>query len=127
MVFDMKSPWILLLFSYLKKNIKISFTIEAPCDVNPCLNEGVCWNFYNETSPFYYCDCLYGYSGQDCQISKINIKFMRNPLLFIKKIKLPEGWISMCSKFNKFAENTSFGPRMYHKKFKWIKWGNFFF
>ncbi len=89
--FDMNSPWILLLISYLKKNIKISFTIEAPCDVNPCLNEGVCTNFYNETSPFYYCDCIYGYSGQDCQISKINIKFMRNPLLFIKKIRLP-GW-----------------------------------
>ncbi len=77
--------------------------------MNPCLNEGVCTNFYNETSPFYYCDCLYGYSGQDCQISKINWKFMRNPLLFIKKIMLPEGWIPCVSNSMKLLEILPMG------------------
>jgi hypothetical protein len=42
--------------------------IEAPCDSNPCQNNGTCSNNKNDTSPYYTCGCPYGYSGQDCQI-----------------------------------------------------------
>jgi hypothetical protein len=59
--------------------------IEAPCDSNPCQNNGTCSNNKNDTSPYYTCGCPYGYSGQDCQIG-IKI-LMKKSLFFHLKLK----------------------------------------
>ncbi len=43
---------------------------EAPCSLNPCQNGGLCYNFNNNTSPFYSCVCANGYKGNTCQTGK---------------------------------------------------------
>lgn len=38
----------------------------APCSLQPCFNNGVCTDYDYE----FVCDCLTGYSGDTCEISR---------------------------------------------------------
>ncbi len=42
----------------------------APCASSPCRNGATCSNNNNDTSPFFSCNCINGYSGQTCSIGK---------------------------------------------------------
>ncbi|VDH92805.1 Hypothetical predicted protein [Mytilus galloprovincialis] len=44
-------------------NNHICLSFDAPCDVHPCLNNGVCRNMVNS----YKCICPNGYHGNDCE------------------------------------------------------------
>lgn len=44
-------------------NHPICLEFDTPCDVNPCLNNGVCRNKVND----YRCICPDGYSGDHCE------------------------------------------------------------
>ena len=51
--------------------IKIFLTYKAPCSPIVCENGGSCINFVNSTSPYYYCDCINGYTNTFCETRKL--------------------------------------------------------
>ena len=55
-----------LLFSIF---VSLSFTVEEPCNSNPCDNDGTCIPFLNS----YMCSCPIGWTGIHCQTSKAKI------------------------------------------------------
>jgi len=54
---------------WILKIRKFKFILfKAPCDSNPCFNDGTCSG--SETSPFYSCECPNGYDGDQCEECK---------------------------------------------------------
>jgi hypothetical protein len=54
------------------KSLKIYkfYFYKAPCTSIVCENGGSCINFDNSTSPYYYCDCINGYTNTFCETRK---------------------------------------------------------
>ena len=50
--------------------IKIFLSYKAPCSPIVCENGGSCINFDNSTGPYYYCDCINGYTDPFCETRK---------------------------------------------------------
>ena len=57
----------------------LNYLDNNPCNSNPCLNQGFCFP-YNYTCK-YACQCAPGYSGFNCEISKIKMSFIHNIFL----------------------------------------------
>ena len=55
----------------------VAFVDINECDSGPCLNGATCADFVN----FYTCDCVAGYTGTDCETSKIVLHYYFNLFL----------------------------------------------
>ena len=52
------------LFLYHTQN-NTKFTVTDNCDPNPCKEDGLCTNLFND----YSCECIFGLQGKDCSES----------------------------------------------------------
>ncbi|XP_052080851.1 fibropellin-3-like isoform X2 [Mytilus californianus] len=55
-------------------NKYICLPFDAPCDVSPCLNNGICRNIVND----YRCMCPNGYYGDQCENKPCDVTTCRN-------------------------------------------------
>ena len=67
---------IFVLFKINKSWTNLTKKFKAPCDSDPCQNGGTCFNYNNATSPYYRCDCVNGYTGQNCETRKYRISYL---------------------------------------------------